>query len=126
MTSILGNTRRTDITFHQKGNIDITARVAKLLGLQIGDVIDIYIEGSEFYLYVKHRAGTVAGRHEATLYPTSRRVKKCHNFRCHSVRLCQAMMSACKTQEILRLPVGEPFNLRGTTALPIITRFATR
>lgn len=126
MTSILGNTRRADITFHQRGNIDITARVTKLLGLQVGDVIDIYIEGSEFYLYVKHRAGTTAGRHEAMLYPTSRKVKQCHNLRCHSRRLCQALQEACNTTDVLRLPVGEPVNLRGTTALPIITRLATK
>lgn len=124
MTSILGNTRRADITFHPRGNIDITARVSKLLDLHCGDIIDIYIEGGEYYLYLKHRANTVAGRHEATLYPTSRRVKKCHNLRCHSRRLCVAMQEACRSSEILRLPVGEPVNLRGTTAVPIITRWA--
>lgn len=124
MTSILGNTRRADITFHPRGNIDITARVSKLLDLHCGDIIDIYIEGGEYYLYLKHRANTVAGRHEATLYPTSRRVKYCHNMRCHSMRLCRAMLDACSTTGILRLPVGDPVDLRGTTALPIITRLA--
>lgn len=109
-----------------RGNIDITARVTKMLGLQAGDVIDIYIDGNEFYLYVKHRAGTIAGRHEAVLYPTSRKVKQCHNMRCHSKRLCQAMQEACNTSEPLRLPVGDPVNLRGTTAIPIITRLANK
>lgn len=126
MTSILGNTRRSDITFHPRGNIDITARVTKLLGLAVGDVVDIYNDGNEFYLYVKHRAGTVAGRHEATLYPTSRKVKRCNNLRCHSRRLCQAMQEACHASGVLKLPVGEPVNLRGTEALPIITRLANR
>jgi len=126
MTSILGNTRRADITFCPRGNIDITARVTRLLGLQVGDVIDIYIDGNEFYLYVKHRAGTIAGRHEATLYPTSRSVKHCNNMRCHSKRLCQAMQQACNNPGTLRLPVGEPVDLRGTTVLPIITRWATK
>lgn len=126
MTSILGNTRRADITFHPRGHIDITARVSKLLDLRCGDIIDIYIDGAEFYLYVKHRAGAVAGRHEATLYPTSKAVRRCNNLRCHSKRLCNAMLQACGTQETLRLPVGEPVCLRGTTALPIITRLATK
>lgn len=126
MTSILGNTRRADITFNPKGNIDITARASKLLDLHCGDIIDIYIDGVEFYLYIKHRAGTVAGRHEATLYPTSKAVKRCHNMRCHSKRLCMAMLDACNTSSTLRLPVGEPVNLRGTTALPIITRWADK
>lgn len=126
MTSILGNTRRADITFHPRGHIDITARVSKLLDLHCGDIIDIYIDGGEYYLFVKHKANTVAGRHEATLYPTSRKVKQCHNLRCHSKRLCQAMLDACNYSGILRLPVGEPVDLRGTTVLPIITRWATR
>lgn len=126
MTSILGNTRRADITFHPRGNIDITARVSKLLGLAVGDVIDICIEAGEFYLYVKHRAESAAGRHEATLYPTSRKVKRCNNLRCHSRRLCKAMQEACNATGILRLPVGELVNLRGTEALPIITRLAKR
>lgn len=124
MASLLKNTRRPDITFHPRGNIDITARVTKMLALQPGDIVDINQEGGEFYLYVKHRAGSVPGRHEATLYPTSKRVKYCHNMRCHSMRLCRAMLDACSTTGILRLPVGDPVDLRGTTALPIITRLA--
>lgn len=126
MTSLLQNTRRPDISFHPKGNIDITARVTKLLDMHDGDIIDIAVESGEFYLYVKHRAGEAAGRHEATLYPTSRKVKKCHNMRCHSKRLCQAMLEACNTTETLRLPVGEPVDLRGQKAIPIITRWASR
>lgn len=122
MTSILQHTRRPDISFHPRGNIDITARVTMLLGLEDGDVIDIYAEAGEFYLYVKHRAGSVPGRHEATLRPTSRQVKRCHNMRCHSRRLCQAMLDACNASDVLRLPVGDVVDLRGTMAVPIITR----
>ena len=124
MTSILGNTRRADITFHPRGNIDITARVSKLLDLHCGDIIDIAVEAGEYYLYVKHRAETVAGRHEATLYPTSRKVKRCRNLRCHSRRLCRVMLDVCNATGILRLPVGEITNLRGASALPIITRMS--
>ena len=41
MKSILGNTRKADITFHDNGRINISARVSKLLELSHGDVIDI-------------------------------------------------------------------------------------
>ena len=73
MQSILGNTRKTDITFHTNGRIDISARVAGILSLQKGDVIDVMDGGEEFYIYVKLHAPTV-GRHEAACSkPVARR-----------------------------------------------------
>lgn len=63
MQSILGNTRKADITFHDNGRINISARVSKLLELSHGDVIDIMDGQGEIYLYVKHRV-PVVGRHE--------------------------------------------------------------
>lgn len=49
MQSILGNTRKADITFYASGRIDISARVAKHLQLSRGDVLDIMIDQDEFY-----------------------------------------------------------------------------
>ena len=63
MQSILGNTRKADITFYASGRIDISARVAKHLQLSRGDVLDIMIDQDEFYLYVRLRSPN--GRHEA-------------------------------------------------------------
>ena len=57
MQSILGNTRKADITFYASGRIDISARVAKHLQLSRGDVLDIMIDQDEFYLYVVHQTG---------------------------------------------------------------------
>ena len=62
MQSILGNTRKADITFYASGRIDISARVAKHLQLSRGDVLDIMIDQDEFYLYVRLRSPN--GRHE--------------------------------------------------------------
>ncbi len=50
--SILGNTRRADISFYSSGKIDITSRIANALGMVDGDVIDIMMWKGEFYLYV--------------------------------------------------------------------------
>lgn len=119
MQSILGNTRKTDITFHAGGRIDISARVVKTLSLQKGDVIDVMDAGGEFYLYVKIHAPTV-GRHEATCFPTHSR--SCH-FRAWSQKLCRALIkvggaSLCKVE----LSCGAPVDLTVGTALPIIYR----
>lgn len=120
MTSTLENTRRPDITFHSDGRIDITARVAKALSLHPGDVIDIAHDGSEYYLYVKHR--NAVGRHEAQCAATYKG-RTCNNLRAHSRRLCQAVLKVNGNYTTARLPVGEPVqhNSLGTT-LPVIIR----
>lgn len=118
VTSVLGNTRRADITFHASGQIDITARVSKALTLQAGDVIDIVTGNGECYLRVKHRAARLVGRHEAQVYPTSKAVKRCHNMRCHSKRLAGAVLKMCHVEDVARLHTGEMTAM----GLPLITR----
>ena len=44
MESLLGNTRKHDLSFFRDGHIDITARVAKCINIEEGDIIDIYWE----------------------------------------------------------------------------------
>lgn len=118
MQSILGNTRKTDITFHAGGRIDISARVSGLLSLRRGDVIDILDGGDELFLYVRHRAPTV-GRHEAACFPTH---QDSRHFRAWSDRLCHYMIKAAgRPLPCVRLSVGEPLPLPAVgTALPII------
>lgn len=94
MRTILDITRRHDVTFFPSGKIDITARVARIMELQRGDVIDIAIDGDEYYLFVRHRAQNVVGCHQATVWPTKERS---HNFRCYSRRLCNAMLRTQST-----------------------------
>ena len=48
--SILGNTRRADISFYSSGKIDITSRIANALGMVDGDVIDVLTWIGVFYL----------------------------------------------------------------------------
>ncbi|MEG2599861.1 MAG: hypothetical protein RSA66_10360 [Muribaculaceae bacterium] len=119
MTSILGNTRKADITFYSSGRIDITAHLAKLLALHYGDVIDIMIEHAEYYLYVKHRAPTV-GRHDATVYPSN---AKGNNYRACSKKLCSAILYQCEAKGQVKLCAGTPdeSHLYGIV-VPIITK----
>lgn len=122
MKRLLNNTRRHDISFHADGRIDITARVARVLDLQDGDVIDIATDGEEYYLYVARKAGTLVGRHEAQCYKTNRRCKVSHNMRAYSIRLTSQVCTLCGTDNA-RLGCGTPVqHLALGMAVPIIIR----
>lgn len=105
-TSLLGNnSRRPDISFHANGTIDITARVAKMLNLADGDVIDVVLDDGEYYLYVRWRGKFINGNYEAQVHPTK---KGSHNFRAHSVKLCRNVLRySGVTNTLARLPVGK-------------------
>lgn len=120
MQSVLGNTRKADIVFHASGRIDITARVAKSLDLQHGDVIDIMLGYGEWYLYVKHRSPKV-GRHEGMAFRSNGRG---NHFRVWSKTLCNAILKECKISDKVKLCVGLPVNLKiYGKALPIIIKY---
>lgn len=118
MHSILGNSRKTDLTFFKNGRIDISAHVTKILKLEKGDALDVVAGNGEMYIYVKIHAPTV-GRHEAACFPTHERS---NHFRAWSLRLCRAMMDLCGCEsDKMELSVGSPIELwNGETALPII------
>lgn len=134
MTSILGNTRKPDVSFYQNGRIDLTARIVKALGIEKGDVIDVAMDCGEYLLYVAHKGKDVAGAHEAQCYPSN--IRKTHNYRCHSKRLCEAMMKVAGTpsakaqgtvaKEPLRLAAGMAYQSKsmGMVVIPLITRMA--
>jgi hypothetical protein len=92
MTTILQETtRRPDISFFRSGKIDITSRVARLLAITPGDVLDIAVEDGEYYLFVRVRSGRAMGRHQAVCIPTKHGAR---NFRAYSVGLSAAMLRA--------------------------------
>lgn len=124
MTSILDNTRRPDVSFYRGGRIDITARVAKILKLRKGDVIDVAYDGWEYMLYVRSRGTVTVGRHEAKCFPTNRGKLRANNFRAHSAKLCRAILNASMAADAARLPAGQPVMSRklGGMAVPLITR----
>ena len=127
MKHLLDNTRRHDITFNADGRIEISARATRALDLHPGDVIDVAIDevGRECYLYIKHRAEKLSGRHKAQCHVTNSRVKKCNSLRAHSVELCRKVldMRGCDSNQA-RLPVGDVVAIDGiNSALPIIIRY---
>ena len=123
MTTLLNNTRRHDVAFHRDGRIDITAHIAKQLNMQAGDVIDIAKGQGEFLLYIKHKAETVIGRHEAQCYKTNKSCRVSNNLRAYSTRLTAQVLALCSATDTARLNAGQPFKhpLLGITA-PIIIR----
>lgn len=115
---LLDHTRREDIVFYDTGRIDLTARVTKALGISPGDVVDIATDGIEYYLYVRHKAEDIIGRHEAKCYASR---KGSHNMRLNSKRLCRAMLKHRTGKVPLRC--GEVAEVPGIgTAITIITR----
>lgn len=123
MTSLLPNSRRPDVSFHPNGRIDITARIAKMLHLEQGDVIDVAVGNEEYLLYVRLRSEQCVGRHEAQVYPTNRGGKS-RNFRANSRHICSAIIKASNCDnKAARLPAGSPiiYGPNGT-AIPLITR----
>lgn len=120
MQSILGNTRKADITFYGGGRICISARVSKLLALAHGDVIDIMADKGETYLYVKHRAPLI-GRHEGMVFRSNKNGNHCV---ASSARLCRFIISQSgATDSKVRLCCGDPVTLSHYgIALPIIIK----
>lgn len=119
MQSILGNTRRADITFSSTGRICISARVSKLLSLTRGDVIDIMEDRGEAYLYVKHRAPLI-GRHEGMVFQSNKNGSHCI---ASSIKLSRYILQQCGVDDHVRLCCGASVTLAHYgTALPIITK----
>lgn len=119
MCSILGNSRKPDIYFRRGGRIDITAKVSEALDLQPGDIIDIWNEHEEYFLYVLHRADNIRGNHIAVCQQVNPRNRY---IRVYCIKLCNFMRSLCGGNEV-HLPVGESVQLPNIgTAIPLITR----
>lgn len=120
MKSLLQDTRLPDISFYASGRIDITSRLAKVLGLQCGDVIDISRDGSELYLHKRLSRKLIFGKHAATCRATHKNVRTCNNLRVYYKPLAVQILRMAGVTDIAKLPVGEPVTVSGVTAVPII------
>lgn len=118
MIKLLEQTRRPDISFSRNGKIRITARVARVLSLRPGDILNIVVSNGEYLLYATHFTNKI-GRHEAQCYPTK---KGSENYCANSVRLCRAMFDSIGIESSkAAFMAGEAFENDNTTYLPIIT-----
>ncbi len=126
MQSLLGNTsRKPDISFYSSGRIDITSHLSKRLDLEAGDVIDIYFDGMEYYLYVMAKKSTIVGRHEAVCRATNPECRNCRNLRAYSRRLCERIIRAADRTDCARIYAGGDAALSGgRKAVIIIPRTA--
>lgn len=119
MQSVLGNTRKSDITFRKSGVIDLSASISKQLSLNKGDVIDILCDKNEFYLYVKYR--NPIGHHKSAVFPSN---KKGKHYRVANVLLCDFILKICNVTNKVSLCVGPAIqHYHCGTALPIITKY---
>ena len=84
--------RHPDITFFRSGRIDISSRVSRILGIEAGDVIDVAITKSDYYLYVRAKGGTLLGRYEAQCYPTNKGPRR-NYFRTYCRKITDLILS---------------------------------
>lgn len=123
MKSLLGTLRRPDVIFRADGHFDLTARVVRALGISPGDVVDILVDGCEYYLYVaRHAADNPCGRFKAQVFPSKPKGGGLH-FRGSSSRLCRAVLSASNAVGRAALPCGDvTVDSQGRRLLPVIVR----
>lgn len=122
MESLIGNTRKPDLTFFRNGQINITARIAKCLSLSEGDIVDILKSDRELYFYVKSRNGDIVGQHSGRCRST-RPKKGYRNFRVNCKRLTDAIFRECNGRDVVQLAAGDLIEIDHIgKALPLITR----
>ena len=120
LKSVLGRTRRPDVSFSRSGRIELSSRVAQLLYLRVGDVIDIFIDDRTGDCFLCRKCHAQEGmRHEAQVYRTNSCGK---HFRTYSRRLCREVLRIMRFHgDKIRLPIGgEIVSVEGDDVLPII------
>ena len=125
MTSLITNSRKPDITFYPNGRIDIKARIAKLLSLGDGDVINVAKHNREYLLYVRQKKNEIVGQYEGTVHVSKKGKFSTHNMRTYSLQLTNAMYKevGMEITTPLRLPAGDVTAVDGIgIAIPLITR----
>lgn len=125
MTTVLQQPRKHDISFYRDGRIDITAGIAKQLGLQRGDMIDIATGGWKCFLYVKKKADQIQGRCEGVVKPTNKG-RLTNNFRTYSKSLTDFIFQECESwqpvkSDVIRLYVRKSVTTEYGVSIPIVT-----
>ena len=125
MTTVLQQPRKHDISFYRDGRIDITAGIAKQLGLQRGDMIDIATGGWKCFLYVKKKADQIQGRCEGVVKPTNKG-RHTNNFRAYSKSLTDFIFQECESwqavpDDVIRLFSRKPVTTEYGVSIPLVT-----
>lgn len=119
--TLMGNTRKHDITFHSNGRIYFSAHIQHLLNLNEGDVIDILSLSNEYYLFVRQRQkDNNGGQHKCRCW--KRHKRGASYLGCSSIKICKIMLQISGEESVARFSVGEPQEiLHNIIGLPIIT-----
>lgn len=125
--------RKVDLTIYRTGRINISAHVSKLLGLSVGDVLDMAIDKQEgeYYLFRRICADEAVGRHAGRCYPSSSRTPNNNCLRIYSREISDEIfnvVSPPNSEKVIRLLCGCPTEMTelGILAIPIITRQVKR
>lgn len=119
MNATIKQPRRPDITFHRSGQINLSARLVRLLSLRQHDTIDVAHEDGETYIYVRCRA-PYNGSMRAACYRASRNG---HHMRCQCITLYREVAVYCNqpTATSIALYAGAPVQRDGKIYIPLIT-----
>jgi hypothetical protein len=112
MGSII-KSRRPAVTFYSSGKISVTSWTMKALGLEPGDAINLWEEGSEVYLYgIKNPAGNC----KATLRCNNNASR--HTCRCYSSELAHYILHrmggdkcSIAAANVVDIPIGKGLQL---------------
>lgn len=122
MKSVLGFTRKPDITVRQSGSIDLSSNLVRTAGIEMGDALDIVQSKGECMLYVKKKKSDIIGSYEATARKVAN--KKTSHYRVYSIRLARFLFSETGSDaNVIRLAMGTAVDMDGFgKCVPIITR----
>lgn len=110
--------RRPDITFYSSGRIDITSALADRLGLEHDDVIDIAVDGLEYYIYIL--VHSAKGQYEGKCRSTKNGKRgPGRNFRAYSKTICRHIT---KDMERMTAIMGDDAVIDNQKAVTLIIR----
>lgn len=118
----MSKTRFPDITVNRNGRIDISARVAHILQLANGDILDISegVARGEVCISVRLRKQQALGRHRCRCYTPSRTGRG--TFRTWSKEIAAGLLAKVGNPDRASFLCGYPFDIDTDTYIPIITR----
>lgn len=111
------NNIKTDIRFSNKGIIEISAKIATILGLENGDIAGFKQSEEELYIYMYSKASDINYKGRCI------QAKKTSRFmRIYWKDLCKKIIDLDGKSNEAAYRIGDPVKKEGKIFLPIITR----